>query len=169
VSTPPPAVRPRGRPRALDSPEVQAAILAGIEAGLFLKAVIRSAGISPATFFAWRKRWEAGDPETFALSEFFFRVQVIDARAEIRAVEILRLGRRGWQAQAWFLERRFPSRWARPGSARRRNARCDDEDLDDTTDLADLTDDQLNALAERLGMPGHSKATSGLQNPGGPR
>jgi transposase-like protein len=102
------AVRTRGRPRALDSPEVQATILQAIEVGMFLAQSARFAGIGESTLHSWRNRWRSSDPEAVEHFDAFFRaLEREEARSEIRALKIIHQGSPGWLASAWWL-RNYP-------------------------------------------------------------
>lgn len=72
-------------------------------------------GIGRRTFYAWLKQGET-DYERGASSlyrQFYEAMEESRSFAETEAVKgILAAGKRQWQALAWFLERRYPERWA---------------------------------------------------------
>lgn len=102
------------RPRALTK-EVQEKILRYVTDGSYLNIACRAAGISYSAFAWWRKRCEEGDPDASWLADFFELIKDASAVAEVEAISHLRQGQPGWQANAWFLERRFRNRWAQAG------------------------------------------------------
>ena len=84
--------------------------------------------------------------------DFLDKIQGALFTAERNAVEVIQNASVGgsWRAAAWFLERRFPSRWAtwRAGS-------IDPEELAITVPLVTLRDDdklldEIDRLSERL-------------------
>ena len=106
-----------GRPTKL-SPEIQAAIVAAIEAGNYRETAAKSAGIHRNTLSNWEKWGEAGQ-EPYA--DFLCALEKAEAKAEmdmlahIRSAQPAVTGVSGadvWQAKAWIMERRWPKRWA---------------------------------------------------------
>lgn len=98
--TPP---RPTGRPRTTMTPEVEAGILTGIRLGLTPTAASQAHGICHQTYSSHRSR----NPEFAAAVEAAVAVGERNALASI-----VRKMQTDWRAAAWFLERRFPQRWA---------------------------------------------------------
>lgn len=105
-----------GRPTSL-TPEVQATIIAAIEAGNYRSTAAAAAGVHRNRMAEWEKRGESGE-EPYA--SFACALQTAEAKAEIQLVAELRAAEPGipavrgadlWQAKAWLLERRFASRW----------------------------------------------------------
>lgn len=92
-------------------------------------------GIGRRTFYAWLQKGEA-DYEKGVSSifrQFYEAMEESRSIAETEAVKgILAAGQKQWQALAWFLERRYPERWAL-------KKRGDDIDENDTT-LKELVD-----------------------------
>jgi transposase len=99
-------------PTAL-SPEVQQRIVALLAEGNYLSTACGAAGITYHTFRWWQRRWQEGDPDAQRFDEFFRVVDVASKAAESNALGRIRTGEPNWQANAWFLERRFPQRWGR--------------------------------------------------------
>lgn len=102
------------RPEAL-TPQVQANIIELLKEGNYFDTACRASGISAHGVNQWRRRWEAGDPDASRYHDFFTALALNrgTAFAETTAMRKLKVGSPGWQAQAWFLERRFPKRWAK--------------------------------------------------------
>lgn len=92
--------RARGAPTK-KTPERLARIVEIIAGGNFRYVAARAVGITGPTL----TKWMAADPE---LAE---RVEVAEQQAEIDAVKTIRTAG-DWKAMAWFLERKFPERWA---------------------------------------------------------
>jgi transposase len=82
-------------------------------AGNYLSPSCRAAGITYQIFCHWRKRWLEGDPAAARHHHFFEAIELASSVAETAAIGKLKKGDPGWQAQAWFLERRFPQRWGK--------------------------------------------------------
>lgn len=97
------------RPTVL-TPEVQATILDALRRGNYLSTACEVAGIAYRTLLYWK------DQERFA--DFFTSIKKYERISEASALEDLSRGNPGWQARAWFLERRFPNRWARKEPAK---------------------------------------------------
>lgn len=98
---------------ALDE-RTQSAILGFLAEGNYLKVACEAAGITYRGFRHWQRRVEDGDPEaTSRFGDFFAKVNQAVPIGEAVALANLRRGDPGWQAQAWFLERRFPKRWGK--------------------------------------------------------
>lgn len=104
------------RPTLL-TPEVQATIIAAIEAGNYRSTAAAAAGVHRSTMVNW-ERW--GEEGKAPYVEFFDALQTAEAKAEIALVAKLASAEPGipavrgadlWQATAWILERRFASRW----------------------------------------------------------
>ncbi len=106
-----------GRPTSL-TPEVQATILAAIEAGNFKATAAQLAGIHRDTLHGWEQRGAAGEEPFKAFSDALQRAEAIAETAllaSIRGAQAAIVGVSGpepWQAKAWVMERRWPKRWA---------------------------------------------------------
>lgn len=101
-----------GRPPKFTA-EVQQQIVRFVAEGNYLDVACRAAGISPRTLRHWRQMHRDGDPSVAEYGEFFAALEKALALAEATSIGDIRSGRNGWQGQAWFLERRYPKRWAR--------------------------------------------------------
>jgi hypothetical protein len=100
------------RPTVL-TPEVQEIITKAVAAGSYLVTACDAAGISYTIFRHWQKRWEEGDAAAQRYADFFESIKKASAIAEIKAIQTIKDMPLGWQAQAWFLERRFSRRWGK--------------------------------------------------------
>lgn len=89
-------------------------LVALFEAGQFASVACRLAGIGETTFYRWLE--EGGQAKTGRKREFWEAIKKAEAMAEARRVDIIRQAGaepKTWQAAAWWLERRFPSRYGR--------------------------------------------------------
>ena len=100
------------RPAAL-TPKVQTEIVDALASGNYLSTACLAAGITVETFYYWKRLCESGAEHAQKYFDFFSSVKRASATAELAAISDLRRGAPGWQANAWFLERRFVSRWAK--------------------------------------------------------
>ncbi len=136
-----PAAKKPGRPTKL-TPEVQHTIIQSLSAGATRETASAHAGITPATFYHWMERGEAGE-ECFV--DFFDAVKKADVAATVRATAAISLAMKSnWQAAAWYLERRCPETWGK----RERHAIEHSGQVTKRVklDLERLSDDQLEAL-----------------------
>lgn len=93
---------PGGRPTKY-TPEVVNKIVKTIEAGNYAVVAAKCAGIAEDTFYDWLKN-KPGFSEL---------VKKAESGAERESVDKIRSCQKGWQAHAWWLERKFPERWGR--------------------------------------------------------
>jgi len=100
------------RPTVL-TPEVQAIILGALSDGNYLVTACDIAGISYSTLLYWRQKHEANDPVAEPFVDFLGSIKRAVALGEAKALRELKQGDPGWQAKAWFLERRFSKRWGK--------------------------------------------------------
>lgn len=102
-----------GRPPTLTK-EVAEKICVHLDEGLFIQSALYAEGVKPRTYYAWKEQGEAdseaGKDETI-YAQFLHMIKEAEVRIETKTVGELLKGGFGWQAQAWFLERRFPARW----------------------------------------------------------
>lgn len=120
---------PLGRPTKL-TPEIQERICAAIQQGNYAFVAARCAGISESTFYSWLDRGAREKRGAFA--EFLESIKKAESIAEAGAIEVVRnASQQSWQAAAWWLERKYPERWARK----------------ERVDYRTLTNEQLEALA----------------------
>lgn len=148
------ATRGPGRPTSL-TPEVQAAIVADVEAGVKFEDAALANGIAEKTLYAWVARGnEKGEEPYRGFSQALTRAR---ATAKANALRNVRAGMlpskeptADWKAEAWFLERTFPNEY---GPQQAVAAKVQKE-LDAALDLLkaklapDVYDQVLNALAE---------------------
>lgn len=80
--------------------------------GNYLDPACRAAGTTRQVVEYWRKLYEAGAEHAQKYADFFASLARAQSIAEANAVGSVRGGGMGWQGSAWFLERRFPRRWA---------------------------------------------------------
>lgn len=100
------------RPKALTE-EVQKVILDAMALGLHFSPACDLAGICPDGVKYWMKLVEDGAEHAQVYADFFGRIKKAVAFAEVESLQTLKSQAPGWQAQAWFLERRFPKRWGK--------------------------------------------------------
>lgn len=123
------------RPTKLN-PKRQADIVSRLTAGVYFDTACVSSGITEQTGHNWMARArdslalisEHGEDGAELSAEeveelvpekerpfvaFYHAVKEASADAEVGALALLRAGGQNWQAQAWFLERRFSERWRR--------------------------------------------------------
>lgn len=93
--------------------KTQQQIINLLSVGNYITVACKAAGITYRGFRHWQKRWEEGDPDAMRFDEFFQAVYQATALGESNALIRLQAGGPSWQAQAWFLERRFHQRWGR--------------------------------------------------------
>lgn len=107
----PPKPSRRGR-RSKFTEDRRKRILDALAAGNFLKTACAYGGVDDSTFNKWRQRAEKyREPEYVA---FFAAVKEAETVAEVSALATIRKAANDtWFAAAWFLERKFPERWAR--------------------------------------------------------
>ena len=101
-----------GRPSKL-TPETAQKICAAIAAGNYLEVAAAHGGIVYGTLNTWVRKGAAASSGQYR--EFFEAVKRAEADAEmLRIARISKAGSEGnWQADAWYLERRYPDRWGR--------------------------------------------------------
>ncbi len=102
---------PGGRPSKLTF-EVEKRLVEAVRAGNSREAAAKAAGISEATFYSWLSRGRKAKRGRFL--EFLEAIKKAEGEAEQKAVgRIVEAGQKHWQAAAWWLERKYPKRWAR--------------------------------------------------------
>jgi transposase len=85
--------------------ETKARLVEGIKLGLSNKLAAQYAGVSESTFYAWRQRGQAGEPEYLELLESIKRAEAQSA-AQCLAVIKKAAHDGNWTSAAWLLERR---------------------------------------------------------------
>lgn len=101
-----------GRPSKL-TPEVRDEIAALLRAGNYVTTVADYMGIHPDTIYEWMRRGERGwkIDHDGGYVEFSVTVKKAMSEVEMATVDEVRKGFTNWQSRAWFLERRYPSKW----------------------------------------------------------
>lgn len=98
-----------GRPSKF-TPEIAAAILRAVGAGLAYPQAAALAGVCERTLYNWL---EAGDAGQEPLATFLQDLKSTEAKAELESLAAVKAGGPGWQSRAWYLERKYPERWGR--------------------------------------------------------
>ncbi len=94
-----------GRPTKF-TPAVQQRILDAIALGLTYEQAATSAGITRETFRQWRDA-------KLAFSAELEKAEVAGMAARLSRIQMAAVRDGAWQADAWWLERRFPDQWGR--------------------------------------------------------
>jgi hypothetical protein len=110
------------------TPDRHRRIVDMIRLGSYAAVAATACGIGESTFYQWTKRGreaEWNDDGTLANQddrpyvEFAEAVKEAEAAAEVQSVGTIRqAGQQSWQAAAWYLERKYPDRWARKDTLR---------------------------------------------------
>ena len=101
-----------GRPSKL-TPEAHDKIIRAIAAGNYLETAAAHGGITYDTLNDWMNKGAAGKGPQYV--QFYHAAKKAEADAEaLRVARISKAGNEGnWQADAWYLERRYPNRWGK--------------------------------------------------------
>lgn len=99
-----------GRPTKL-TPELQDKLCELLRVGIYADAACAIAGVAEPTFYEWLQRGESEPNSIYA--KFAEAIKKATSEAEYAALRTLHEGENGWQAKAWFLERRFPRKYGR--------------------------------------------------------
>lgn len=100
-----------GRPSKLND-ELQKQIVDAIRAGAYVETAAAYAGVSKVTLYDWMKKGRRDEGKKYV--DFLNAVEKALAASEIRDVmTITKAADLHWQAAAWRLERKNPSRWGR--------------------------------------------------------
>lgn len=113
--------KPLGRPTKLTA-ELRDTLVELAANGNYRERSAQAVGIGKSTLYGWLERGEAdeeaGKPSIY--SELLNALTRAEAAAEAEALEAVRKAGAGplgdWRASAWFLERRYPSRYRRRDS-----------------------------------------------------
>lgn len=99
-----------GRPSKL-TPECKKILLDAIAAGNYYETACGLAGISYRTFALWREKGERARSGVYF--QFLQELKKAEAFAEAERIQRIRNAAKegSWQADAWWLERRYPERW----------------------------------------------------------
>jgi len=101
----------------------QRAIVKALRAGEYAKAAAEAQGVDESTYYRWLQRGEAAlkaaddddepvDAKELGYADFLVKVRRAEAEAEQAALRRVQSSE-DWRATAWFLERRYPGRWAK--------------------------------------------------------
>lgn len=95
------------------TPETQKKIVDAIAEGNYLETAAALGGITYTTLNNWMKKGEAASSGAYV--EFLEAIKRAEAEAEsLRVSRISKAGKDGnWQADAWYLERRYPEKWGK--------------------------------------------------------
>ena len=100
-----------GRPTKLTK-ETQNVITKWLHGGNYLETAAACAGVSPHTVRQWMARGARQKSGIYA--EFHAAIKEAEAIAEATAITRIRgAAAKAWQAEAWYLERKFPAKWGR--------------------------------------------------------
>jgi len=100
----------------------QRAVVKALKAGEYAKVAAEAQGIDESTYYRWLQRGEAAikasdngetmDAKELGYADFVVKVRQAEAEAEETALQRVQRSE-DWRATAWFLERRYPGRWAK--------------------------------------------------------
>jgi transposase len=85
-----------------------------LKGGNYVNTVCEYLGIGESTWYRWMEEGEQA--QTGLKREFWESIKKAEAEAEIRLITDLQKiadEDRSWQAIAWMLERKYPSRWGK--------------------------------------------------------
>lgn len=95
------------------TPDTQKKIVDAIAEGNYLETAAALGGISETTFYRWMQEGE----QATGGAKHEFREAVKRAEAEAESLRVGRISKAGkdgnWQADAWYLERRYPEKWGK--------------------------------------------------------
>jgi hypothetical protein len=110
------------------TPDRHKRIVDMIRLGSYAIVAAKANGIGESTYFQWTKRGREAEwnPDGTLVNqddrpyvEFAEAVKEAEAAAEVQSVGVIRqAGQTTWQAAAWYLERKYPDRWARKDTLR---------------------------------------------------
>jgi len=135
LSVVPEAHKPEGRPSKY-TPEIAANICKDLELGNFRRAVAAANGINKDTITEWMNVYP----------EFSVQIRKAEALPEYRCVNKVMLGWPGWQASAWWLERKYHEDWGRH----------------DRLDMIYETRKEAEAVLAEVGLPSDKEAVDRL-------
>jgi len=83
-----------------------------IRGGNYANVAAQYAGIGESTYYEWLQRGREGESP---FAEFAEAIKEAEAQAEVRNMALIQQAAQAgtWQASAWYLERRYPSRYGR--------------------------------------------------------
>jgi|GEM_PF-556667 len=137
-------VKKMGRPTKF-TPEVTGKILTAIRAGNYIETAAAWAGVNKQTIYDWLRQGAAQEKGPFR--DFSDSVGEALAHAEIADLQqVAEAAKKGnWQAAAWRLERRNPSRWGRKDRS--------PVNPEDEIDYDNLTDEELDHVIATGRLP----------------
>lgn len=106
------STRKTGRPTKFTD-EVKHKLVKALKAGATHELAAMYAGISPATFYDWKAKGEAGDLE---FSEFLEAISDSEAAGAIAILQNISKAAKlpsEWRAGAWLLEHRYPEQYGK--------------------------------------------------------
>lgn len=94
------------------TPQLQEKIVSLISAGNYIRTACVAVGIDEDTYFRWLKRAKKGEKP---YTDFAEAIKKAEAAAEVLYLNRIRKAADDgtWVAAAWFLERKYPTRWGR--------------------------------------------------------
>jgi transposase len=103
---------PNDKPYKLIDNQIQERLLQAIRLGAFIEHACYYAGINSSTFRLWRQK-ASENIEPYA--SFWIKVNEAESEAIMRRLaRIENAGKDGsWQADAWYLERKYPEKFGR--------------------------------------------------------
>lgn len=102
-----------GRPSKL-TPEVQAKVVEALEKGQYRDVAAKYAGVDERTFYRWMERGAGTAKGDDAFRQFRQAVEKAETETAVRATGlVLAAAHDNWQAAGWWLERKFPEKFAR--------------------------------------------------------
>src|SRR5437870_3756701 len=106
---------PAGRPTKL-TPEVHSKIVQLVREWNYAQVAAAICEISEKTFYRWIEQGQAEESGIYA--DFCQAVKKAEGEAEHEAIGIVRKREPGWQAAAWYLERKHWQRYCRRDASR---------------------------------------------------
>lgn len=140
-----------GRPTSL-TPAIKKKIVTCIEKGNYLDTAAAFAGVHRTTLNDWLRRGD--DEEQGIYRDFSDEVHTAMAKAEIDAIEVINtVGKKVWQAKAWWLERRFAEKWGKKDKIEHTGPNGKSIEVSEEIaikKLLNLTDDQLDGILSEI-------------------
>ena len=133
------------RPTVLDEARCKT-ILAMVASGNDKVVAFRAAGVDKKTYYAWRKRYQEGDPEALKLGWFWKALDQAEALCEVLMVSGIAQGHWNWQSRAWMLERKF-GHWQLKS---RDDGGASAKKVEPEKPLAEMNEEELAAHVRRL-------------------
>lgn len=137
-------VKKNGRPTKF-TPEVTSKILSAIRGGNYIETAAAWAGVNKQTIYDWLRQGAAATTGPFrefsdAVGEALAHAEIVDLQNVAEAAK-----KGNWQAAAWRLERRNPSRWGRKDRV--------PVAPEDEINYDDLTDEELDHIIATGHLP----------------